>query len=96
MAHEFLAEAAVDAVQQGARPAPLEHALRSIGVAGFVLQAGFPEERTHLIHYGVDHDSFRVLGIPKSPTPLIGLVGRLKKYKSVDHLLEAFVIVRAR
>jgi glycosyltransferase involved in cell wall biosynthesis len=59
-----------------------------------MLQAGFPEERTHLIHYGVDHDSFRVLGIPKSPTPLIGLVGRLKKYKSVDHLLEAFVIIR--
>jgi glycosyltransferase involved in cell wall biosynthesis len=59
-----------------------------------MLHAGFPEERTHLIHYGVDHDSFKVLGIPKSPIPLIGLVGRLKKYKSVDHLLEAFVIVR--
>jgi len=59
-----------------------------------MLQAGFPEERTHLIYYGVDHNSFRLLGIPKSPTPLIGLVGRLKKYKSVDHLLEAFVIVR--
>ena len=59
-----------------------------------MLQAGFPEERTHLIHYGVDHDWSRVFGIPKSPTPLIGLVGQLKKYKSIDHLLEAFVIVR--
>ncbi len=59
-----------------------------------MLRAGFPEERTHLIHYGVDHDLFKLLGIPKSSVPLIGLVGRLKKYKSVDHLLEAFVIVR--
>ncbi len=59
-----------------------------------LLHAGFPEERTHLIHYGVDHDSFKLLGIPKSPVPLVGLVGRLKKYKSVGHLLEAFVVVR--
>jgi glycosyltransferase involved in cell wall biosynthesis len=59
-----------------------------------LLHLGFPEDRTHLIHYGVDHDSFRLLGIAKSPTPLVGMVGRLKKYKSVDHLLEAFVIVR--
>ncbi len=59
-----------------------------------MIHAGFPEERTHLIHYGVAHESFRVLGIPKSPVPLLGVIGRLKKYKSVDHLLEAFVIVR--
>ena len=59
-----------------------------------LLHLGFPEDRTHLIHYGVYHDSFRLLGIPKSPAPLVGMVGRLKKYKSVDHLLEAFVIVR--
>ena len=59
-----------------------------------MLHVGFPEERTHLIHYGVAHESFRVLGVPKSSAPLVGTVGRLKKYKSVDHLLEAFVIVR--
>ena len=59
-----------------------------------MINAGFPADRTHLIHYGVAHESFRVLGIPKSRSPLIGMVGRLKRYKSVDHLLEAFVIVR--
>jgi glycosyltransferase involved in cell wall biosynthesis len=37
---------------------------------------------------------FRKLGIPKSRVPLVGAVGRLKKYKSFDHLLEAFVDVR--
>ncbi|HTR80247.1 MAG TPA: glycosyltransferase family 4 protein [Bacteroidota bacterium] len=59
-----------------------------------MLHAGFPEGRTHLIHYGVAHESFKALGIPKSPVPLVGFVGRLKKYKSVDHLLQAFVIVK--
>ena len=59
-----------------------------------MLRLGFPDERTHLIPYGVAHKSFRQLGIPKNPASLIGMVGRLKKYKSVDHLLEAFIIVR--
>ena len=58
-----------------------------------MLQQGFSEERTHLIPYGVAHESFRQTGIPKSSKPLIGMVGRLKRYKSVDHLLEAFAIV---
>ncbi len=59
-----------------------------------MLSGGFRDDRTHLINYGVAHESFRQTGIPKSQTPLIGMLGRLKKYKSVDHLLEAFVIVR--
>ncbi|MDE3058534.1 MAG: glycosyltransferase family 4 protein [Bacteroidota bacterium] len=61
---------------------------------GEMLRAGFREERTHLINYGVAHEVFKRTGIPTSRTPLIGMVGRLKKYKSIDHLLEAFVIVR--
>ena len=59
-----------------------------------MLHAGFPADRTHLIPYGVAHESFRQLDVPKSATPLVGMVGRLKKYKSADHLLEAFVAVR--
>jgi glycosyltransferase involved in cell wall biosynthesis len=60
-----------------------------------LLHKGFSADRTHLIHYGVAHNAFRRLGIAKSRTPLVGAVGRLKKYKSFDHLLEAFVDVRA-
>jgi glycosyltransferase involved in cell wall biosynthesis len=59
-----------------------------------LLAKGFSEERTHLVHYGVNHALFRPLGIEKSPVPLIGALGRLKKYKSFDHLIEAFVIVK--
>ena len=48
-----------------------------------------------LVHIGlaVDHKLFRPTGIPRSPTPLIGYFGRLKKYKSVDHLLQALPLV---
>ncbi|MGE5314375.1 MAG: glycosyltransferase family 4 protein [Acidobacteriota bacterium] len=59
-----------------------------------LIASGFDPARTHLIHYGVAHKVFRELGISKSRTPLVGAVGRLKKYKSFDHLLEAFVDIR--
>ncbi len=59
-------------------------------LAGF----GFPESRLRDVRIAVDRERYRELGIPKSPVPLIGYLGRIKKYKSVDHLLKAFRIVR--
>jgi glycosyltransferase involved in cell wall biosynthesis len=59
-----------------------------------LLARGFSTERIHLVHYGVNHSLFTPLGIEKSPVPLIGALGRLKKYKSFDHLIEAFVIIK--
>jgi glycosyltransferase involved in cell wall biosynthesis len=52
-------------------------------------------EPSLLVHIGlaVDHALFRPTGVPRSPTPLIGYFGRLKKYKSVDHLLQALSLV---
>ena len=47
-------------------------------------------ETVHIVHYAVDHDRHRMTGVAKSTRPLIGYFGRLKRYKSVDHLLEAF------
>jgi len=58
-----------------------------------LLQRGFRKESIHLVHYGVDHQSHKQTGVAKSKTPLIGYFGRLKKYKSVDHLLQALPIV---
>ena len=53
----------------------------------------FPPEDVALVHYGVDDTLHTATGAAKSPTPLIGYFGRLKKYKSVDHLLQALPIV---
>jgi len=59
-----------------------------------VKENGFSTERIHYVPYGMNHRLFRQTGIPKSSVPLIGALGRLKKYKSFDHLIEAFVIVK--
>lgn len=56
---------------------------------------GFRSDRVKVINYGIDHALYRTTGISKSETPLVGHVGRLKRYKSVDHLLRAFKYVRA-
>lgn len=58
------------------------------------LSLGFDPEKVHHVHYGVNHQVFRQTGIEKSTIPLVGALGRLKKYKSFDHLIEAFVIVK--
>lgn len=46
-----------------------------------------------VINYAVDHEVHRLTGVQKNGTPLIGYFGRLKKYKSVDHLLKALPVV---
>ncbi len=47
----------------------------------------------HLLPNGVNVSEYRLRPELKSSTPLIGYLGRLKKYKSVDHLLRALPIV---
>jgi len=55
-----------------------------------LLARGCARESVRIVHYAVDHERHRMTGVPKRTTPLIGYFGRLKRYKSVDHLLEAF------
>ncbi|HTP13259.1 MAG TPA: glycosyltransferase family 4 protein [Bacteroidota bacterium] len=57
---------------------------------------GFPASRLRDVRIAVDRERYRELGIPKSPVPMIGYLGRIKKYKSVDHLLKAFNIIRSQ
>jgi len=59
-----------------------------------LLDQGFPKGSIHVVNYCVDHDVHRPGDGTKSDVPLVGYVGRLKKYKSVEHLLEAFAEVR--
>ncbi len=59
-----------------------------------VKEHGFFPEKIHYVPYGLNHDLYKQTGVPTSPVPLIGALGRLKKYKSFDHLIEAFAIVK--
>lgn len=49
-----------------------------------------------IVHYAVDHSHYRPTGVPRSSVPTIGYFGRLKKYKSVDHLLRAVPRIHER
>jgi glycosyltransferase involved in cell wall biosynthesis len=59
-----------------------------------LLKKGFAKSDIEIVRNCVDHGLFRPTGVPRSGTPLVGYMGRLKKYKSVDHLLRAFAIFR--
>jgi glycosyltransferase involved in cell wall biosynthesis len=61
-----------------------------------LLEWGFPDDQVTVINYCVDHDVFRQTGVDKLTDPAIGYLGRLKKYKSVEHLLLAVKIVREK
>jgi len=51
---------------------------------------------TDIVYNGVDLNQYAMLPELKSRTPLIGYLGRLKKYKCIEHLLEAFLQVHKR
>lgn len=55
---------------------------------------GIPGDRIHLVYNAVDHGVFRPAAHSKRNGRTIGYLGRIKTYKSVDHLLRAFAIVR--
>jgi glycosyltransferase involved in cell wall biosynthesis len=58
-----------------------------------LLSHGCREENIFLVPCAVNHAAYRQLSSVARTEPLIGYVGRIKKYKSVDHLLHAFAIV---
>jgi glycosyltransferase involved in cell wall biosynthesis len=58
-----------------------------------LLSNGFPRENIFLVPCAVNHSAYRQLDEEDRSQPLIGYVGRIKKYKSVDHLLLALAIV---
>jgi glycosyltransferase involved in cell wall biosynthesis len=58
-----------------------------------LLLHGCQQENIYLVPCAVNHETYRLLPGAHRSNPLIGYVGRIKKYKSVDHLLHAFAIV---
>ncbi len=54
-----------------------------------LLAQGFPEKNFHYVPIAVDLSLYRVLpDVPKADVPLCVYLGRIKRYKSVDHLVE--------
>jgi glycosyltransferase involved in cell wall biosynthesis len=58
-----------------------------------LLGLGFPAENIVIVSNAVNTKTYAPSAESVQHSPLIGHLGRLKKYKSVDHLLRAFQIV---
>ncbi len=54
-----------------------------------LLARGVPVERTRVIYCGIDSQAFTPAPGERSPTPVIAYVGRLRRYKGVELILEA-------
>jgi glycosyltransferase involved in cell wall biosynthesis len=59
-----------------------------------LLDHGYQRDNVFLVPCAVNHATYRPLPEVIRNEPIIGYVGRIKKYKSVDHLLYAFAIVQ--
>ncbi len=59
-----------------------------------LISMGIPERNITLIYNGIDQRLFEgTSDVQKSAKPLIIYMGRVKRYKAIDHLIEAFDIV---
>ncbi len=59
------------------------------------IERGFDEANFRIVPNAIEHKQFPMAVAHKNNVPTICYFGRLKKYKSVDHLLEAFSIVKS-
>jgi glycosyltransferase involved in cell wall biosynthesis len=57
---------------------------------------GFSPDQLDLAYNCVDAARYRLTGVRKSETPLVGYFGRLKRYKCIDQLILALPEVRQR
>lgn len=58
---------------------------------------GLPPEDIEVIHCGIDHQLYHIDGtVEKEKNPTVIYLGRLKKYKSIDHLLVAFSLTQKK
>ena len=62
-----------------------------------VIRRGIPREQVSVIHCGIDRETYSYdASVGKYDRPTVLYLGRIKKYKSVQHLIDAFVLVREK
>lgn len=59
-----------------------------------LIRHGFSETNISIVQNAVNQNTYHPIEAGQEPGPVVGYLGRLKKYKSIDHLLSAFAIVR--
>jgi glycosyltransferase involved in cell wall biosynthesis len=87
----WLAERGISFVYRGI---PFEAVSES--TADDLVRRGIPRETIRVIYNGMDTEFFTPAPNTRSPEPLFAYVGRLKRYKGVDLILQAFSQLEAR
>jgi glycosyltransferase involved in cell wall biosynthesis len=88
----YAAERPVPRVYRGCHVEVISESTREDLVA-----RGFARERISVIHCGIDRRVYNRDGAAgKTPTPSLLYVGRIKRYKCVDHAIRALALVRRR
>ncbi len=58
-----------------------------------IVQRGIEPKKVYFVYNCVDHNLYQPAENNRSSSQIIGYFGRIKKYKSIEHLLQAFAIV---
>lgn len=62
-----------------------------------LVSRGVPEKNVDVVLCGLDHDRFRVVGgLSRFDNPTIVHFGRVRKYKAIDVVIEAFALIRQK
>lgn len=61
-----------------------------------LIEMGLTEDNITVIHNSVDHSLYRPEDRENGKPFTIGFLGRIKKYKSIDHVLQAFDMIKTR
>jgi len=60
------------------------------------VQRGIPRENIEVIYPGIDSTTYTPLAAARAKQPVFAYLGRLKKYKGVHHVIQAFAQMRIR
>ena len=58
-----------------------------------LVNLGFPKEKTDILYNAIEHELFEKIKIEKSATPLITYIGRIKKYKNINKIIDAMPLL---
>ncbi|MCF8239908.1 MAG: glycosyltransferase family 4 protein [Melioribacteraceae bacterium] len=58
-----------------------------------LIEMGQPEENTDLLYNAIDHELFQNVNVEKSEIPLISFIGRIKKYKQIETVIDAVALL---
>jgi glycosyltransferase involved in cell wall biosynthesis len=66
----------------------------SASTAADLAERGIPRAAVEVIYPGIDTQSYTPCAAQRAPTPVFAYLGRLKRYKGVQHVITAFAAIR--